>query len=125
MTTKEMTRREENQVDTTRQVLTPPVDILENEHEYLVISDLPGVKPEDVKVELHNGELTIRAPASFGAGVDLISGGRAGYEYARRFRVPAGIAGDKVAAKLNLGVLELRIPKEEARKPRQIEVRAS
>jgi HSP20 family protein len=121
MTTKELT----NQKEETRQMITPAVDILENDNEYLVISDMPGAQANNVHVELHNGELTIRAPISNGAGVDLFSGGRAAYEYGRRFRVPSGVVGDKIAAKLTNGVLELRIPKEEARKPRQIQVRAA
>jgi HSP20 family molecular chaperone IbpA len=129
MTTKTMTKTDNSQLEkkeTTRQVIAPAVDVLENENEYLLISDVPGVKAEDVQIDWHNGELTIRAPATFGgAGVDLVSGGGARYEYARRFRIPAGIAQDKITAELTNGVLKLHVPKEEARKPRQIPVRAA
>jgi HSP20 family protein len=131
MTNKEMTRREnrtaENQpAETPKQLVAPAIDVLENGDEYLLIADLPGVQPGDLHCEIHNGELTLRAPASaFGTGVDLFSGSSTGYEYARRFRVPSGVAADKINAKLNNGVLELHIPKEEAKKPRTIPVSVS
>lgn len=125
MTTKMMTTQQNEKQAPTKQAIAPAVDVLENDTEYLVISDLPGVRAEDVQVELNNGELLIRAPASFDAGRDLISGGSASYEYARRFRIPSGVQGDKIAAQLTNGVLELHIPKEEAKKPRQIQVRAA
>lgn len=109
----------------TRQTIAPHVDVLENENEYLVLADLPGVAPEQMQIELKDGELSLRAPKTQQDGTDLMSGGRVSYEYTRRFRVPSGVQGDKIEAKLNLGVLELHIPKEEAKKPRQIQVRAS
>ena len=123
MTNKEMTTTKAT--EPTRQMITPPVDVLENDAEYLLIADLPGAKTDDVHVEWHNGELTIRAPISFGAGIDLVSGANAGYEYGRRFHIPAGIAGDRIAAELTNGVLKLHVPKEEAKKPRQIRVSAA
>lgn len=104
--------------------LTPPVDVLENAEEYLLIVDIPGADAEQMKIELHNGELSLRAPVS-GRGIDLFSGGRTNYEHARRFRAPAGIQGDKIRAELKNGVLELHLPKEEAKKPRQIPVSSS
>src|SRR5262245_12997725 len=110
MTTKEMTQRENRKPDaqtaeTPRQLVPPAIDILENGDEYLLVADLPGVKASDMQCELHNGELTLRAPTSaFGVGLDLFSGSRTGYAYARRFRVPAGIAADKIRAELNNGV---------------------
>lgn len=120
MNVKEMTPQNAK----TRQTIAPQVDVLENEQEYLVLADLPGASPDQVQIELHDGELTLRAPKAQQDGKDLMSGGRASYEYARRFRVPSGVQADKIEAKLNLGVLELHIPKEEAKKPRQIQVRA-
>jgi HSP20 family protein len=135
MTTKEMTTRENNQLDVrskehpsreeqNRQVIAPLCDVLENQDEYLLKADLPGVRSDDVHVELHNGELTLRAPRN-GAGFDLFSGEKTEYEYVRRFRVPGGISGDNIRAELKAGVLNLHIPKEETKKPRQIPVNAA
>jgi HSP20 family protein len=105
-------------------MIPPSMDVLENENEYLLIADVPGASAQDVQIELHNGELTLRAAVQ-GSGVDLFSGGRTGYEYARRFHIPSGIDTEKVAAKMNNGVLELRIPKAAEKKPRQIPVTVS
>lgn len=105
------------------QLIAPPCDIFENKDEYLVVADIPGVKSADVKLEFHNGELTLHALRTpFGDGVDLFSGERTQYAYARRFRVPAGVQGDAIRADFKEGVLALHIPKEEIKKPRQIPV---
>jgi HSP20 family molecular chaperone IbpA len=131
MTTKEMTKQDPQALesareprDESRQVIAPLCDILENDDEFLVLADMPGVAPNDVAIEFKNGELSLRAPRK-GAGVDLFSGRKTSYEYERRFRVPAGVVGDKIDAALKNGVLTLRLPKEEARKPRQIPVKAA
>ena len=46
--------------------VTPRVDVLETENEFLVLADLPGVKPDDVDVRFEKGELTVhgRRPAA-------------------------------------------------------------
>src|SRR5688572_11124449 len=126
MTNKDIARRDqENQElaqQAEKQMIPPAMDVLENDNEYLLIADVPGVTAKDVQIELHNGELTIRAAVGRGFGVDLFSGGRTTCEYARRFHIPSGIELDKVGAELNSGVLKLRIPKSAERKPRQIPV---
>jgi HSP20 family molecular chaperone IbpA len=46
---------------TTRPVVAPAVDIYENEHEYLVLADLPGVPTDGVRIRFENGELSLDA----------------------------------------------------------------
>lgn len=105
------------------QRIVPPCDVFENGDEYLIHADVPGVKSADFEVELQNGELNIRAKAAaLGPGLDAVFGGRAGFEYAIRFRVPPGIDAEHVTAGLARGVLTLHLPKAESQKPKQIPV---
>lgn len=90
---------------------TPPVDVYENEDEYLLVTDLPGVKADDLVVQLEKGEL-------------LLEGSRDGFGYRRRFALPAGISGDAVTAELKDGVLNVRLAKPAEAKPKRIEVNA-
>jgi len=89
----------------------PALDVRELEDEYLVLVDLPGVKPEDVAVELTDQVLTIsgsRAPVETGEALRLE---RPSYSFVRRLTLPKGVDSDKIVADYRDGVLELRIPK--------------
>jgi len=105
-------------------VARPRVDILETEHEVLLLADMPGVKPTDVDVRFENGELTIhgrRTPSNVGRRRVLWE-----YEpahYHRAFRLAEDIAADRIEAELKNGVLAVHLPKAEAAKPRRIAVR--
>jgi HSP20 family molecular chaperone IbpA len=104
-------------------VLIPSVDIYENTEEILLYADLPGVKKEDISIDLDNGQLTLVGNRFFeaGKGVQFEEFGSA--QFRRVFSVPQGIDLAKVDAELNEGVLKLHLPKSEAVKPRRIEVR--
>jgi HSP20 family molecular chaperone IbpA len=85
----------------------PAVDILESDNEYLVIADMPGVAQNAIQIDLKENQLAID-----------------GEKYARSFELPEFIDRDRVSAELKHGVLTVHLPKSEAVKPRQIEVRA-
>jgi HSP20 family molecular chaperone IbpA len=90
------------------------IDVYENENELLLLADLPGVSADGLDVRVENGELTIE--------------GRRGEKskYRRVFALDdAGFDLDKVAARQNNGVLELRLPKAPQRRARKIAVKAS
>lgn len=95
--------------------LEPRVDILETEHEFVVLADLPGVKPNDVDVRYERGELTVHGKRSAGPRSDALN-------YHRVFTVPESIASDKITAELKAGVLTIKLPKIEAAKPKRITV---
>jgi HSP20 family molecular chaperone IbpA len=124
---KEMVKQQDRGVEGQKQrpmrarMLTPPVDVLENDDEYLICADMPGVESKDMSIELKAGELTIRAPRGM-SGHAKDGGGE--LEYLRIFRVPAGIDANKLSAELNHGVLKLHLPKEEAMKPKRIQIKA-
>ena len=123
---KELALKQENLSERSRQIPTvaPVVDILENEEEILLFADMPGVNREDVTVNIENGRLAL-------SGIRKISTSGAtnweefgDVEYRRVFSVPQTINVGKVGAELKEGVLRLRLPKAEAAKPRQIEIKA-
>ncbi|MCE9566402.1 MAG: Hsp20/alpha crystallin family protein [Planctomycetes bacterium] len=93
----------------------PRVDVLETESEFLVLADMPGVKPDDVDIRFEKGELSIhgRRPANREY---------APTNYHRVFTVAETVAADKISAELKVGVLTVRLPKVEAVKPKRIAV---
>lgn len=117
----------EKNVEKTRQLqeVTPAVDIYENEDEILLHADMPGVVKENISVDLDNGTLSISGVRK------LETKGVATYEefsdveYVRSFSVPQTIDVEKVEAELKNGVLRLHLPKSEAAKPRQIEIKTA
>jgi HSP20 family molecular chaperone IbpA len=120
-----VTRKDQAQdLEQQRPVITPEVDIFESEHEILLRADLPGVGKDDLAINIDNGKLTlsgIRRMAPTGASTWREFGE---VEFRRNFSVPQSIDTDKVSAELKDGLLCLHLPKSEAAKPRQIEIKA-
>ncbi len=104
--------------------VVPRVDVLETENEFLLLADLPGVRPGDVDVRFEQGELTVhgRRHAAELRRRQLL-GEYAGANYHRVFAVTDTVAADRIEADLKDGVLTVRLPKTEAVKPRKIAVR--
>jgi HSP20 family molecular chaperone IbpA len=99
-----------------RPVLTPAVDIHENEHEYLLVADVPGVSAGSVSIRYDRGELNLQATRK----LDDTE-----VDYRRSFRVPDVIDPAKIEAKLDHGVLTVHLRKAEDVKPRKIEVKTA
>jgi len=117
---KEISKREEHKPEAVSQErwLKPPCDVFENDNEWLITADLPGVAKDMLSVHLDKNELTIEGRRGEGKW----NQGFAGFQ--RTFTVPAGVDGEKVAAVLEGGVVSIHLPKSEAIKPRQITVTA-
>jgi HSP20 family protein len=99
---------------------TPVLDIRESEDEFLVLVDLPGVKSDDVSVELDDTVLTIsgaRAPYETGEG-RLVE--RPFGSFVRSLTLPKGVDADRIVADYHDGVLELHVPKPAEYRPRKI-----
>jgi HSP20 family protein len=106
-------------------LLTPPVDIFEDLNAITVLADMPGVKPEDLKIDLHEGVLTITGHAEPPDGPNeapALQEYRAG-TFQRSFTLSEAIDQGQIQATLKQGVLRLRLPKAEQAKPRQIRIR--
>ena len=123
---KEVIKRERGDVESTRNIrqMTPLVDIYENDDEILLHAEMPGVKKDDIAVNIDNGNLTLSGIRSLGLGGAADWEEFSDVEYRRAFSVPQTIAVDKVKAELKDGILALHLPKSEAAKPRQIEINA-
>jgi HSP20 family protein len=101
----------------------PLVDIEEQDDAYVIQADLPGVKPEDVNIEVVGNELTIDGEIKEQERKGIVRRrtrrvGRFHYEV----RLPEQVDSEKIEAKLNDGVLSLRIPKSERAQRRRIDV---
>lgn len=107
-------------------LLTPPVDIFEDPNAITVLADMPGVERGDLKIDLHDGVLTItgHAPARDGSNeVPVLHEYPAGV-FQRSFTLSEAIDQEQIRATLKHGVLRLRLPKIERAKPRQIMIQA-
>jgi len=110
--------------ETTRTVaITPRVDVLETENEFLVVADMPGVKSEDVDIRFEKGELTVHGRRECGCDAEPAFREFEATDYHRAFGVADTIAADRITAELKDGVLTVQLPKVEAVKPKKIAVR--
>lgn len=104
----------------------PAVDIVEQENEYLVHVELPGVDKNDVKINLVNSVLTIKGEKKFEKEENKKNYHRSERVYGsfqRSFTLPNTIKADKIEAAYNDGVLIITLPKAEEAKPKEIEVK--
>jgi HSP20 family protein len=104
----------------------PVVDISENDKEYLIKAELPGIKKEDVHISVEKGVLTISGERKFEKeekDKKYHRVERAYGAFVRTFIVPDDAEADKVGAEFKDGLLTIHIPKSEKAKPKQIEVR--
>ncbi|MCU0556965.1 MAG: Hsp20/alpha crystallin family protein [Desulfobacterales bacterium] len=105
-------------------VFTPDVDIFETELAITLLADLPGVRPEDLTIDLRDNTLTIAGeiyPVEGGDEEDILIEYETG-KYYRQFTLSEVIAQEKIDAKLTDGVLRLTLPKVEKAVPRKITV---
>jgi HSP20 family molecular chaperone IbpA len=110
------------QPDTDTLILTPIVDIYENDEEILLHAEMPGVTKDGITVNIDNGSLEITGMRKVET-----SGATSWQEfgdvlYKRVFSVPQTIDTSKVNAELKEGVLQLHLPIAETAKPRKIEI---
>jgi len=106
-------------------VYTPAVDIFEDESRITVLADMPGVKPEDLNIDLRESVLTFSgrvARCESEKEAEVLREYQPGIFF-RQFTLAESIDQAKIEAKLMDGVLRLELPKVERAKPRQITVR--
>lgn len=106
----------------------PPVDIHETEEAYTLVADLPGMKKEDISVNIVEDRVTLKGSRKREERHE--EKGYRRYERAegtfeRSFRINGGVDAAKVEATFENGVLTVKLPKPEETKPRQIEVKVS
>jgi HSP20 family protein len=104
----------------------PAVDVVEDETAYIVKAAMPGVKPEEVEVTLHNNVLTLKGEAKTDKEIKEenyhLRERRYG-SFMRSLTLPAGVKAEQIEAKHEDGVLTVRLPKMEEDKPKKIAVK--
>ena len=107
-------------------VYMPAVDIFETDVAITVLADMPGLKPDQLDIDLRDSVLTLKgrvtSPAAAGES-EVLREYDAG-TFFRQFTLSEAIDQAKIDAHLSDGVLRLELPKVERAKPRQITVRA-
>src|SRR4051794_29072317 len=107
---------------------TPAMDLVEAEDHFLLKADLPGLREEHVNIEIQDNSLVISGERkaeheSHERGWYRVE--RAFGRFSRSLTLPDGIDPDAVDAEFDHGVLTVRIPKPEQRKPRRVEIKAT
>jgi len=104
---------------------SPLADVTETGDAYIIEADLPGVKRDQVSIEVTGGELVISgetAPREHEGMLRRSTRRQGRFEY--RATLPQDVDPDKVSASLADGVLTVTVPKAEAARPRRIEITA-
>jgi HSP20 family protein len=103
----------------------PRVDIFENDDHLVLYADLPGVRPDGVDLRYERGELTLQGKvAEFKhAGQPVLREYDFG-DYYRVFQIHESIDASKIEAEFKNGVLTVRLPKQEAVKPKLVSIRS-
>ena len=104
----------------------PAFDITENDNEYVVTAELPGIDPKDLDVTLSEGILTVK-----GEKKQEKEEKEKGYHrverrfgsFQRSFRIPGKVEANKVDANYKDGILKLTLPKAEGSETKKIEVK--
>jgi len=103
----------------------PAVDITERPNELVLTAELPGMRREDIEIELENNVLTIRGEKKAEheeKGEERYVFERQFGSFARSFTLPRTVDPDRIHARFENGVLTVKMPKSEAAKGRKIDV---
>lgn len=114
--------------ETGAQRWVPAMDLIEADDHFVLRADLPGLREEDVSIEVDDGVLTVSGERR--AEHEQKEKGwfrveRAFGRFSRSVTLPEGVDPDAVSAEFDRGVLTVRVPKPEQRKPRRIEIGTS
>ncbi len=102
---------------------SPPVDLRENETEFSLIAELPGLKKEDIKISFNDNMLILRGEKKAETREENENWHHVERTYGsfeRTVQLTAPVAIDKVTARFEDGVLTVVLPKSEEAKPREI-----
>lgn len=113
--------------DGPRVAMVPPIDAYRTEEDVVVTMELPGFTADDVDIEVENGVLTVSGQRARTADVpeeSWLRRERPVGEFSRSFTLPEGVDPNNIRADFVHGVLELRIPQPEERKPHRIQISA-
>lgn len=105
--------------------INPRIDIKEDAEGYTLMVETPGIKPEDVHVTIKDGVLSIKGEhkqEEEKKEENYLRRERVFGSFSRQFSVPQGVTDENISAKVNHGVLEVRIQKTSETESRRINV---
>jgi HSP20 family protein len=105
----------------------PAMDLVETDEDFVLRADLPGLSEDDVNIELEDNVLTVSGQRTAEheerrEGYHRVE--RSSGSFSRSLTLPDGVDPEKIEANFDRGVLEVRIPKPEQRKPRKVTISA-
>ena len=103
----------------------PAMDLVETDDHFVLRADLPGLDESDVKIEVHENVLTVSGERKYEHearkdGYYRLERGSG--QFNRSLTLPDGVDADAITASFDKGVLEVRVPKPEQRKPRRVQI---
>jgi HSP20 family protein len=103
----------------------PAMDLVETDEHFVLRADLPGMSESDVHIELEENVLTVSGERKAEheerkEGYYRVE--RSSGAFRRTLTLPDGVDADAITARFDKGVLEVRVPKPEQRKPRKVEI---
>jgi HSP20 family protein len=113
--------------DAQTQRWVPAMDLVEADDHFVLRADLPGLSEEDVSIEIQDNTLVVSGERK--AEQEQRERGwyrveRASGHFSRSLTLPEGVDPESISAEFDRGVLEIRIPKPEERKPRRVAIKA-
>ncbi|WP_103020420.1 Hsp20/alpha crystallin family protein [Salinibacter altiplanensis] len=107
-------------------VWRPRMDLIETEDAYRLHLDMPGINTDDLTISYKDNELIVsgeRESSRTDENEEFVRVERSFGHFRRAFTLPQTVDADNIEAAHDNGVLTIRVPKTEAARPRQIEIR--
>lgn len=96
----------------------PAVDLYEDDNNVYARFELPGFKKDEIKIQIEKDVLTVEVNRT-----SEDTDAQNSVNLSRAVSIPEGVDVDNVSARLEDGILSVTLPKQEARKPRMIEIK--
>jgi HSP20 family protein len=106
---------------------TLAVDVIDEDDALVIRADVPGMKPEEVKIDVHDDVLTVHGEheeTSEEKNKRYLRRERRHGSFTRSMALPPGVDPDQITAESKNGVVEIRVPKPQRSEPKTIEVAA-
>ena len=110
-----------------QRVWLPAIDVSENDAEYQVKAELPGMAQDDIEVHLENNVLTLKGEKKHEAKEEkenYLRVERSYGSFSRSFELPSGVKQEEIEANFKDGILEVTLPKSEEHKAKRIAIAA-
>ena len=105
--------------------MSPSVDMYDKKDEIVVKAEVPGIEKENINISISDNTLTIKGETKKEEEVkeeDYYYSERSYGSFARTLSLPAKVQADKIKASFKNGILEIRLPKAEEAKPKEIKI---